>query len=347
MKLMKFNLLIIAALLLSVNMYAKDSFEKKENKVFSLNENSKFVINNKFGSINIENNQTNQLVIDVVIKVEAGSKEKADKVFDKISIKINEKDNVISAITDINGSINNTEFSIDYYVKMPAGLSIDLSNKFGPVVINSLTGNAVLNVEYGNLQADILNFKKSDTQGEIHISYGAGDIKSISNANMSVKYSGLMLKETNNIKLETRFSSLEAENIIKLTLDSKYDNIEIKRIEDLIMDSKFSNVEIEEISKSLILDFEYGNFNLNNVLKGFSEITINNKFGEIEISMADDVSYIIDARSDNSDIDIPESPGVKVTKEGNGKRMSGIVGKDKNTISKIVLVSKFGNINLD
>ena len=101
----KFNLILILTLFISFNTVAKEPFERKIHKEFIVNSNSKLVIENKFGSLNIMDWDKNKVSIDVAITVIAKNRDKAESIFNMIKVTLEEKGDIISAITKIDGAI--------------------------------------------------------------------------------------------------------------------------------------------------------------------------------------------------------------------------------------------------
>ena len=106
----KVNLLtlILGILLFAQTTSAQKGFTKKYHKEFKATKNTTLDINNRYGELHVENWDKNSISIDVIITVKKDKKERAEKIFKKISITFNEGGDIVSALTKINESINNT-----------------------------------------------------------------------------------------------------------------------------------------------------------------------------------------------------------------------------------------------
>ena len=81
MKTMKFRFLIVFLLVFSsaAYIYAAE-ITKSLHKEFKVSENSVLVLKNKYGKVDVQNWENNQVVIDVKIRVEHPSKETRDRL---------------------------------------------------------------------------------------------------------------------------------------------------------------------------------------------------------------------------------------------------------------------------
>ncbi len=125
-----------------------------------MNKDATLAIKNKFGKIHCQNWDKNAISIEVTITLEASSQDKANKYFDKISISFTGNADRVTATTSFDDNLfgnNNNEFSIDYMVKMPKTIGIELDHKFGDIILEEVQGPSIIELGYGSLKVNKLS----------------------------------------------------------------------------------------------------------------------------------------------------------------------------------------------
>ena len=136
MKTQKFKFLLILLLISGMAGFSHAAeISKSLHKEFKVSGNSVFTLQNKYGKVDIQNWEKNELVIDVKIIIEHPSKEKAEKLLDYLNVEFSSSGNEIKAITRIDDHVSQIrgsdlgdekKFSINYTVKMPKSLDLNL-----------------------------------------------------------------------------------------------------------------------------------------------------------------------------------------------------------------------------
>ncbi len=346
MKIMKSSILVLFILTISLSGFGKEQFTREYNKTFDVNKSSQFKIENKFGNIEIENTSESKIVIQVVVAVQAGNQEKANKLLDKIHIKLNKADNVVYALTNLNGD-DFKDLQIDYFIKMPVYISSSITNKFGSVIIAELHAMTDITVEYGNLIAKKLLNDEIDSAGKILLKYS--DLSKINECkwlNLSAKYSNVEVGRATGLVFETKYSNVEIDEANAVICNSKYDNYEMGSLGTIVLDCKHSNFEIGNITQKVEVEIGYGNFRLGNVVDGFDLIKVNSKYADVEINIEELASYHINAQVDYGDIDLPDDPNLSIHRDGSSESVKGFVGNSESG-SEVQVNIKYGRIDLD
>lgn len=340
------SLFVITLSLVYTFSFSQENFTKNYEKSYNLNENSFFKIANKYGKVHIENTNADKLEILVTINVETKNKEKADNVFDKIKINFDQSGDVITAETEILKEIKVKKFSIDYNIKMPEDLKIDLSNKYGSIFINKLTSKSTINCKYGHLKINELITSDLENLATVNIKYSTGTIHKCDYLKLDVKYSEMNVEESRGLYVNSGYSKNEFEKAYVMKVVSKYDpDFEIGEVTKLELDGKYSGYEIGKLMNSIKADISYSNLELDNLQNKFENVTITSKYGNVEIGTDEGASYTFDGEVEYGSI----SSKVKKNKPESGMTSisKGFVGTDKDSKSIIKIVCKYGNIEID
>ena len=348
MKTLKFNIALLTFVFLAATSFARnEEFSKEINKSFDVDKNATLIVKNKFGLVHCENWDKSSISIKVTITVDASSQEKAEKYFDKIDITLTGNRSEVKAITEFgnNAFKNNSNISVDYLIYMPASASVDITNKFGGVILNEVQGTSDIYVAYGSLRAKRLlgesnNLKMSFSE-DCFIGYlNSGDIV--------LKYSDLEVSEVKNVSLETGFSELKIGTADVITLESGYDDLYIGTVRDLDLESDFSEMEIRNVKQRLVVDYSYGELNVKQIDKDFLLIDLDNSFGEASIGIEEGASFKLIATIKMGEFEFPEEKArlSVVDLSFSSNKYEGVIGGDENTKSKVIVAASHSEVSL-
>ncbi|MBB6461564.1 DUF4097 family beta strand repeat-containing protein [Flammeovirga kamogawensis] len=254
--------------------------EKTIEKTFNdINSSTVLSINNKYGDINISTSKQ-QKTIEVKIVIEAWhpNQGKAEDILSSIKVQNNISDNTIlfTTITPSSVSINNKKgFKITYNVTAPEDINLDIDNKYGSLVTESINGSGEFNVSYGSFIANELNGKSNS----INISYSSCEIDFIENAEIRSRYLG----------------KLSIGQVNSAEIDDKYGNINIGTAGDLIADCAYSNLNVDILRSTLQAEADYGSVKVNKVATSFKSMDIDVSYGSAKIDFDPDVSFQFNA----------------------------------------------------
>ena len=318
-------------------------YTKNIRKGWAKNSVKALTVTNKFGEIKINDLGGDSVTIKVVITIDNSSQSKAKDMMDMIQIEFAKSGGMVSAETIIEDNFKSKQsFTIDYLINIPKDRDLNVTNRYGNVIVNDLEAKGTFNISYGNLTAGKLKAPSGDPVN-IVVNYGKADIETINNATMEFKYSKLYAGEIDQLVLDMKYSSLNLHKTKNLTLDSKYDGINIDEIDNLKSVSKYTNYKIGYLSQSFDLDTGYGSVRIDKVDSKFKDIRIVNSYGGINIGL-NDLSYQLKADCSYCDVNYP-SNRYKGDRIRDNQRFSldGNVGTGGGSVS---INSRYGGVKL-
>jgi len=347
----KINLLVmvLGALLFMQTINAQKTFTKKYHKEYKATKNTTLEINNRYGKLHVENWDKNSITIDVVVTVKKEDKQKAEKVYKKINISFKQNGDLISALTDITKSINNTKFSIDYKVKIPKYINVILSNKYGNLFLNELEGKAIINVKYGNLSINKLSRGNIKPLNTVNIAYSNG-VCNINKSNwlkLQMRYSKVNIGSSKSLIIESKYSKIEIKKCNYIVSKSKYDNMfKIGEVGNFITTAAYSDFTINKVIKKVEADIEYSKFNIDEVTNNFELIKLRLRYGSSDIGINKNASCKLKAKANYASVNYPKSEKISKTINQTESKIWGVIGKKQDTKSKILIETKYGNVNI-
>jgi hypothetical protein len=345
--------IFLSLFLVSSSLFAQE-VSKEYHKEFTAGSKS-LEINNKYGDVTIESWDKDQIIIDVKVKVEMSSQEKAQKYLDQIDVQFNEGANVISAKTVLDDKFNfsgwgdHKKFSIDYTVKMPVGTDLTLFNKYGNSEINELHGLLNIDIKYGNINAGKLTRGNVKPLNNINLAYGKGSIDEAGWLDLTERYVGSMeITKSQAILLDSKYSKLQLGEASSMVGESKYDNIRIDNIKNLDLENGYTEVNIGELAKKLNYNGSYGSFSIDRIPEGFESLDVETRYMGVKLGIDESASYRLDAKVSYGGLKYNEDKFKNQRRiiENNSHEVSGIIGDNENTTSKVNVLSSYGTVKL-
>lgn len=340
----KFNLMI--ALLVFSTMFVSATgaeFTKQFRKGWTKSSVTALRITNKFGEVKINDTGGDSVTVKVLITIDNASESKAKDLMNKIQIDIQKSGSQVIAETKIEDDFRSKEsFTIDYLVNIPKDRELNITNRYGNVIINELDAKGFFDVSYGSMTAGKMKSPAGNPL-KIIVNYGKADLETINDADMEFKYSKLVADEINHLILDSKYSTVTLHKASSLTLDSKYDGINIEEIDNLKSVSKYTNYKIGLLTGSFDLDTGYGSVRISKVGSKFDKIRIVNSYGGINIGL-NDLNYKLQADCNYCDMNYPEDrfKGNK-NKDNQHFLLDGNVGSGGGTVS---ITSRYGGVKL-
>jgi hypothetical protein len=341
----KYNYIIALLLALSFSIAATaQENTRRFSKSWPVSEVETLEIINKFGEVRISDRGGNQVTIEVLVTVE-GPGNRATALLDDITVSFWSMGSKAKAETKMASNFKSRgKFSIDYTVNIPAIKNLNITNKFGNVVMQNLTGKGNFDIGYGNLTAGQLNTPGSDGF-RLNLEYGKADAESMKDARVSLSYSKMFVKSAENVVLESKYSTLNIDNLNAIRVDSKYDTFNFGKLVSLEGESRFTNYRIDTIEKRLKLVSGYGTVRVDHIPADFEIIDVNSNYAQISLGIDNNAAYQVYATCDYCSIDYPQNnfSGNRM-KENTRQTIDGkIAGGAK---GKVRVVSRYGNIKL-
>ncbi len=301
---------------------------KNYSKSYSVDANDKLVIDNKYGKVTVNTWNKNEIKVDIQIKGDASDDDTAQKMIDAVNISDSKDGDVVSFRTNFSnssGSIwnlfnnmnNHHKVEINYNVYMPSTIALDMKNRYGSVVLPSLSGKVVLDNSYGSLTAKALTNPSNE---------------------LNFRYYEVNIEELNGGELNLSYGSLKLGNVGRLEANVNY-----------------APIDIGKLASSGSLNVRYGGgIKINEISKALKNLDINSTYSSVNIGLRGDESFDFDVTVKYNSFNYDDNR-VKVTSktpsdETRGyrptKNYKGYVG-NSNSNCKISINSTYQSVKLE
>lgn len=341
MKTRNFNLILFLLVILAFQANAEKTI-KKFYKSFPVKQIASLELSNKYGTIQIDDSRKDSVVISVEVWVE-GTGNRAQKLLDNIMVNINSSGSKASAVTEMNDNFNNSNqnFGIDYAVSVPADKDLTVTQKYGTINMNNLTGKGSFDVKYGEIRAKSL----LSPSLAMDIAYSKAMIEATKDLNLTMRYSKLTLEKCENLKIDSRYSGMVMGDCNDVVLESKYDDYRFKTINSLTTNSMYTGYKVDQILSALAINNGYGNITVGTIPANFKSIKVVSKYATVRLGIASAASYQLDGIMRYCDLKHPDGK-LNKAKENTSYEVHGTIGASDQPKSTVIIESSYGNVTL-
>jgi hypothetical protein len=316
----------------------EDDFQKKF--TLNTNKNKLFTLDNSCGSVKIVKGEGKNIEIEADITILNKDKEYAKEISNSI-IKINHKElKVISEVFNNFGNKNDsnkpydkekvTGIQVDYFIKIPEGININIKNSYGDLYIKDINGKASINNYSGDTELQGIS-------GELEVKSFYGDIE-INKVGGKVdidSYSGdaAIYNIEKDLKLKNQYGDIQVD-LVKgsANINSYNGNVVVKNIQGkLSVDNKYGDITAEEVKKDIDIKGYNGGIKIENsdVLGG--NVCIENQYGDVSFSVPKEQKGYFRINTDYGEIESKFDLDIK--KDGSEECVNQKIGQNDRNIT--------------
>lgn len=355
------NSLTILLLLFSFSISAKKNGIEKSKEVkenYTLTPAHKILVDNRFGEININSWEKDEIALDIQITVKDGNEKRAQQLLDRIKIDIVKTDNEFTVRTIINGDdkdlkikANNDGFlKINYNLSVPAHNMLQVKNSFGPVVIDRIDASVKIDMKFGAATIGELNGDQNDLNFEF---CDPVVISKFYKGKINLKFSKLEVLKSENLVLTSEMSGSKIDKVTKAQFHLKFGSLELNEVMDLVLESQMSSVNIESLHGKGAIKNKYGSLKIAHVKRSVESLKIDGEFSPIKIILDKNASYQVTAECKMSGLKLPDAsiqeetevsskqPAIKTNSNFKGR-----IGAKTDKMINLKITSSFGEVNL-
>jgi len=255
--------------------------ESKYTKTFEMDDScSNLIIDNTIGKVSVIKGDKDMIEVEANITIKNNDEEYAAEIVDSLVTITKEKDIKIKSNSreySNKGKIGSIQ--IDYSVKVPDSVNVEVENKFGDVSLTDLAMSAKVNNKNGKITVESLG-------GDLIVnsSFGDVEVQDIKGKTQVYSKNGDVIANNCNkdVTIESSFGDIEI-NGIKGTVEITNTNGQTKGnwIDgDINVISKFGDVILADVSGNVDVDNANGEVDISNV---GGNVKVSNGFGHTKI----------------------------------------------------------------
>ncbi len=356
MKNIRLNILfLLLPFLLAANMpEGRYKREKIIRQQYEVGRDGKVQIDNSYGNINVITWQQNKVDIKVTITVDGNDLDAVSKRIKSIWVDINKSPMRVTAVTHIGsssqswslfswffGKSHQTNFQINYEVRMPENFDLKLTNDYGNIFINKLSGRLDLNADYGKFEiGELLH-----TQNEINTDYlSTSHIDFVKQAEINADYSKIIIDSAYKLRLNCDYSTIKIKDVRFIKFNNDYGSINIANGKEIYGSGDYATRNFGGIA---VLKFEgdYGSVHVKSLSKNFDQVHLVCDYTTIKIENPEQVPYRVDIQQEYGCF---KHSGLEIYREinDNGDKEIKAYYLDRNAPSIIKITEDYGCIKI-
>ncbi len=343
-------------LILTVSVYATD-VDKTITREFDASGIELLIINNRYGDVEIVSSGNNKINIIVDIQLSHPNDSRAERLLEMINVLFSENDNTIEARTDIdrqfklNGIGPSRSFSIDYRVEMPESMNLKLSNRYGNVNADELSGHVDIRIKYGSLFIKKLSRGNKDPLNSVSAEYlRVGDIADAGWLELNMRHvTKFNIASAQALLINSRYSINNTIDLVSsVVMDSQYDKFEIGQVNNVVAESAYTSYKIANLSNKVNIKTKYGSIDLDYVKPGFEQMKFDVEYTPLRIRIDESASYALtaDTKFTGLSLNMDKAEIRQRIEDNNSKYIEAVFG-DADTKSEIILNAKHGSIKIN
>ncbi|MDH7448233.1 hypothetical protein [Aquimarina sp. 2201CG14-23] len=330
-----YKLLILSVFGFGYTLSAQQKVSKTIKQSYEFTNSGELQLDNKYGNITI--NGWNQQEIEITIDILVNKKEKADAkdLLDRIKPSITSSGGLVNIFSNIEEKssgffsrmlsktnpldVGKGNIQINYTINLPINSKIQVTNKFGDIIINDWNGKLKLNLQHGDtwINNDITN-------ANIKMKFGKLRTKSITNGNVELKNSEFDLENSKDLKINSSGSTITIKNVAELEVYSNKDKVTIEKLKTITGELKFSNVKLLQVQQAINITMEVADLQIKKISKSDTNIIVNQKSSEVNINISG-LNFDFNASLEQGLLRIPKSfKNIKNTMINRIKRLRNI-----------------------
>ncbi len=266
----KSALFLLLYLLLPKLAIGQETVSKRIEESHDFSEKGSLLLENKYGDIYIKGWNNNTISIMVDISATDDDTKAAQELLDRIKPTIRVVEDRVVITSEIikkevglidrlfnksKPSGKNSKSQIDYTLYLPNNSSIELSNKYGDVIVSEWNGTLDAMVEHGDIR-----LPDGIDNATLSLKYGKLKANTLMQARITANDANLEINNCKELKIDAKGSELFLDEINSLDISSNKDEITIEKIKQIEGTIKYSNVVVNEVGEKVSLDLELAEF---------------------------------------------------------------------------------------
>ena len=258
-------------------------------------------INNKYGSVVVSTWEKDSVKISVTRSISEKTPDRLKRLAENIDFRFREGQGLIVGETVFgskhatfiqnvkeagNISTAGPRTKIDYNITIPAYVHLDITNKYGDVVLPALTGHVKVDLSNGNIQSRDLS-----GLAEMTLAFGNAEFRNIRQGNIFLNFVNFTCDNSELLTIDGRSSEIRIKDVDHLKISSRRDRINLSNARVFEVDAYFSNISCLNLESYGNLKLTYGRLEQLNLSANFKSCDIISQTCDVNLKLIKPVDY--------------------------------------------------------
>lgn len=305
--------LLFPGLAVAGNTLEKPSYTLTVTKKFTVNNGARLDVSNKYGKVIMHTWDKNVIQAVITITANGSNDDDARSLASKVNIQASQSGNTVSLTTKYDASASGSFWKqffggtggspkdyihIDYEISLPRSLAnMDISNNYGDVAGDGLTGNLNLAMNYGNFHLSGIGGKL-----QVNVNYCDGTLSDINGGVIHANYSDFKLDRVSNLEIHSNYSDYRIASGGSLNFNANYGGLVADNLDQFHSKSNYTDFKIGTLSGDSRMSLTYGNANIKTLGSGFAGLDIQATYGDVSVGIPQGMALRLDIHLIHGDI---------------------------------------------
>ena len=339
------KILFLCSLILPFYLYGFE-VKKEISNQFSASEFTSINVNNEYGNITFLPTKNDSINVKVSITADILEFGDTSNIFANISNSMQAVGNKLKIKTSYKEALNNLSMvHVHYYISIPDTINIDISNRYGNILLFNVYGTKNIVLEYGKIYC--ANLKGPDLPASKYsLIFSELRADTVSNSVFFSNSSQLNIGTVQKAQIQSVFSYIHILHSEDLTCTTETDKYEIDKVDYLIINGENTTCLIKQLNKFLELELSKGDLIIGNVSPQFTDINLNVNNVNSAISINPDASFYMNAVIEYGELKYPKRMEASKITDVETITYNGQLGDAEKTGSQIGIIGVSSSISL-
>jgi hypothetical protein len=331
----------------------KISKERIIHKSYNVDKDATLKVSNRFGNVDIITWDQNTIEFDVLIRVSGNSADKVDDRLERIDVDFSATNSLVSAITKIEknksnwwnwGKKMNLKIEINYVIKLPITNSINISNDFGNINVDTLKGVAKINCDHGNITTKELmadgNELNFDHTKDCYFEY-------INSGKINADFSSYTVAKAKDLIINADHTSSHVEVAENISYNCDFKSLKVDKVNNITGNADHLTLLVGNVYKNASIKSDFGSVKIGKVASNAQNIQIDAEHASISMGYDSAYNFSFDINLEHASL--KNSDDFNFTKkriESTEKYYSGSYGQNSSR-NLVKINSEFGSVTLN
>ncbi len=344
---MKKLILIAALIAASVAATAAPQYQTRRviEKSFPATASTLLNIDNRYGKVTIETWDRNEIRFTVTVTgTSPRSQAEADEHNARVTIDLSSQGDVVRALTTVKSQTRSMGggFKIEYLVRVPRGIEMEIRNHYGDVEIDRCGGSRTkFEIKYGDLTCGTISDAK------INLEYGNAHLGPAGNLKIYLRYGKMYLETYGNLTVDSKYGEVNAEGGNSIHATSAYDRYNIERAADFQITGAYTKIKVGAVAGSISVTAKYGGVEVKTVEPTARELTFGLDYTDLLLGIPAAMCHELRMSVSYGKLSMPLEGimNYKGNMSATSQNFTGQMGQGTPTM-KLTVTSRYGNIKI-
>jgi hypothetical protein len=300
-------------------------------------------VTNKHGYVYITSWEEESIQVDIMVNMQTRYESNLEDFLKLVNFEDRRYSRTIHFKTTFSEDFfSNNPFTINYLIKIPARLNLNINNSIGDVKIDSISGNVDLKHSYGNLELTRIAHNK---QHKLDLTFTEGLIDGFGDVIANFNNCTLNINRGHKLNGRTNYCMAGISDVHVMDLQTSTDRLTINQVDSLTLKGSHFIGKINDLSRYLFCELEQGQLTVETT-STINEITISNKKVKTTVTIPADVTYHINGDVTNGAFTHPDPQDLQLLRDNEVISFTGKVGDAAEAQANFIIFNEDSSITI-